>query len=146
VSTVEGVAAVAARDAVRETIARYAQAVDHGRFEDAAACFTPDGVLDVVGGTRSVGRDAIAERFAAAGRTLAAAAEQAFVRHHVSSTMVDVESATVARARCYFLVLTEIGVDHWGSYRDALAPVGDRWLFTERRVTVEGRVGPSRMT
>ena len=145
-SAVEAAAVVAARDAVRETIARYAQAVDHGRFDDAAACFTADGVLDVVRGTRSVGRDAIAERFAAAGRNLAAASEQALVRHHVSSVMVDVESASVARARCYFVVMTEIGVDHWGSYRDALTPVGDRWLFTERQVTVEGRVGPSRMT
>jgi hypothetical protein len=145
VSSVDRAAAVAARDAIRQTIARYAQAVDHGRFEDAAACFTTDGVLDVVDGSRSIGRVAIAERFAEAGRRLAAAADHAFVRHHVSSITIDIESETVARARCYFLVLTEIGLDHWGSYRDVLTPVGADWLFTERRVTVEGRAGPSRM-
>jgi ketosteroid isomerase-like protein len=131
--------------AVQQTIARYAHAVDHGRFEDAAACFTDDGVLDVVGGTRSAGRAAIAERFAAAGRALASTASEAFVRHHVSSVQVTVDG-DLAVARSYFLVLTEIGVDHWGSYHDRLRPDGDVWLFTERRVRVEGRIGPSRMT
>jgi ketosteroid isomerase-like protein len=131
--------------AVQQTISRYAHAVDHGRFDDAAACFTDDGVLDVVGGSRSEGRAAIAERFAAAGRTLAANAAEAFVRHHVSSTLVEVDG-TVATARSYFLVLTEVGVDHWGSYRDELRAVGDEWLFVSRRVRVEGRAGPSRMT
>jgi hypothetical protein len=77
---------------------------------------------------------------------LAANAERAFVRHHVSSIRVTVDSDDEATARSYFLVLTEIGTDHWGSYRDRLRKVGDEWLFAERRVTVEGRTGPSRMT
>jgi hypothetical protein len=132
--------------AVHKTIARYAHAVDHARFDDAARCFAEDGVLEVIGRTRSVGRAAIAERFAAAGRTLAANASDAFVRHHVSSVLVDTTDPARAIARSYFLVLTEIGVDHWGSYRDELVPVTGEWLFATRRVRVEGRAGPSRMT
>jgi SnoaL-like domain len=139
---------LAAREAVREAIARYAQAVDHGRFEDAAGCFMEDGVLDVRGSARHVGRAAIVELFAGANRKLASTSTTAFVRHHVSSVMIDVDvTAGRASARSYFFVLTEIGPDHWGSYRDDLArdDSSGRWLFTERKVTVEGRTGPSRM-
>jgi hypothetical protein len=132
--------------AVQQTVARYANAVDHGHFDEAAACFADDGVLEIVGGTRSVGRAAIAERFTAAGRMLAANAADAFVRHHVASVLVDTSDRDRAVARSYFLVLTEIGVDHWGSYRDELVPVEGQWLFASRRVRVEGRAGPSRMT
>ena len=76
---------LAAREQVRHTIAAYAHAVDRGRFDEAAACFTADGVLDVRGSDRSEGRDAIAARFAVAGQKLAAASTKAIVRHHVSS-------------------------------------------------------------
>jgi hypothetical protein len=140
---------LAAREQVRQAIAAYAHAVDRGRFEDAAACFTADGVLDVRDGDRSEGRDAISARFAVAGEKLAAASEKAIVRHHVSSIAIeaDVTSGT-ATASSYFFVVTEIGPDHWGTYRDTLRrdDTSGRWLFTERRVTVEGRTGPSRMT
>jgi hypothetical protein len=48
----------------------------------------------------------------------------------------------------YFFVITEIGPDHWGTYRDELTrdDASGNWLFSERKVTVDGRTGPSRMT
>ena len=140
---------LAAREAVRESIARYAHAVDRGKFEDAAACFTEDGVLDVRGSGRHEGRAAIIEMFKGAGRKLASASTNAFIRHHVSSIAIDVDvTAGRATATSYFFVVTEIGPDHWGTYRDELTrddPSG-AWLFSIRNVTVEGRTGPSRMT
>jgi hypothetical protein len=30
-------------------------------------------------------------------------------------------------------------VDHWGRYRDEIAPVDGRWLFDHRRVSLDGR-------
>jgi len=134
---------------VRQTISAYAHAVDRGRFDEAAACFTADGVLDVRGSDRSQGRDAIAGRFAAAGRKLAKAATNAVVRHHVSSIAIEADvTGGTATSSSYFFVVTEIGPDHWGTYRDTFRrdDTTGRWLFTERQVTVEGRVGPSRMT
>ena len=140
---------VAAREAVRDTIGRYAHAVDRGKFEDAAACFAEHGVLDVKGSGRQEGRTAIAEVFAGAGRRLASTSTNALVRHHVSSIQIDVDViAGTATASSYFFVVTEIGPDHWGTYRDRLEreDATGNWLFTERAVTVDGRTGPSRMT
>jgi hypothetical protein len=140
---------LAAHEQVRQTISAYAHAVDRGRFDDAAACFISDGVLDVHGADRSEGRDAIAARFAAAGERLAAASTKAIVRHHVSSISIEADvTAGTAHASSYFFVVTEIGPDHWGTYRDRLRrdDASGRWLFTERVVTVDGRTGPSRMT
>lgn len=138
------------RTAVADLIARYAHAVDGGRFDDASACFASDGVLDVGEGARSVGPAAISRRFAEAGWKLAASSNEnvAFVRHHVSSLVVEMDtSGTSATARSYFLVLTEIGVDHWGRYLDRVVKGLDgQWQFAERRVAVDGRSGPSRMT
>ena len=139
---------LAAREQVRETIARYAHAVDRGRFDDAAACFTESGALEVRDAGRHEGRAAIAEMFAAAGRKLASTSTNALIRHHVSSIQIDVDvTAGHASAASYFFVVTEIGPDHWGTYRDTLArdDATGRWLFTERTVTVDGRTGPSRM-
>jgi hypothetical protein len=140
---------LAAREAVRESIARYAHAVDRGKFGDAAACFTEDGVLEVRGVSRHEGRAAVVEMFEGAGRKLASTSTNAFIRHHVSSIAIDVDvTAGRATATSYFFVLTEIGPDHWGTYRDELRrddATGD-WLFSDRNVSVEGRTGPSRMS
>ena len=60
------------------------------------------------------------------------------VRHHVSS----VRFGSVARDRVevssYFAVHTDVGLDHWGRYRDELICVDDRWLFASRRIGVDG--------
>jgi ketosteroid isomerase-like protein len=140
---------LAAHEEVRLTIAAYAHAVDRARFEEAAACFTTDGVLDVRGSDRAEGREAIAARFAAAGQKPAATSTRAIVRHHVSSISIEADvTAGTATSSSYFLAITEIGPDHWGTYRDTLRrdDATGRWLFTERVVTVDGRAGPSRMT
>ena len=60
------------------------------------------------------------------------------IRHHVSNLMIDVVSPTEARGMCYFLAVTEHGVDHWGRYRDRYLPEGDRWLFEHRYVRTDG--------
>jgi hypothetical protein len=140
---------LAAREAVRESIARYAHGVDRGRFDDAAGCFAADGVLEIEGAGRHEGRDAIVAVFAGAGRKLVATSSTAIVRHHVSSIQIEVDvTAGRASAASYFFVVTEVGPDHWGTYRDTLQrdDASGRWLFTERKVKVEGRTGPSRMT
>jgi hypothetical protein len=61
------------------------------------------------------------------------------MQHHVSSVRVVVVSTTEATATCYFTVMTGAGVDHWGRYKDAFVPDGDRWLFAHRLVRTDGR-------
>ena len=42
-----------------------------------------------------------------------------------------------ARVSCYFTVVTEIGLDHYGRYRDVFVPVGDDWLIRHRFVSTD---------
>jgi hypothetical protein len=52
---------------------------------------------------------------------------------------IDLVDPSHATGRCYYQVLTAIGLDHWGRYVDRYAVVDGRWSFVERRVTVDGR-------
>jgi hypothetical protein len=38
---------------------------------------------------------------------------------------------------CYFTVVTQIGLDHFGRYRDTLVPDGDAWLIKHRKVSTD---------
>jgi hypothetical protein len=51
---------------------------------------------------------------------------------------VDLDDEGHARATSYFLVLTAVGLDHWGTYRDRLVRLEGRWRFAERAAHVEG--------
>ena len=132
-----------AREAIRETVASYAHCADSGRFAELAALFAPDGELEVRGETPLRGRDAIRSFLENVGVQLKDATTVPLIRHHVSNLTIDVVSPTEARGACYFLAVTERGVDHWGRYRDLYAPAdthghGDRWLFAHRYVRTDG--------
>jgi uncharacterized protein (TIGR02246 family) len=127
-----------AREAIRETVAAYAHCADTGRFDEFAELFAPYGVLEVNGQEPVRGRDAIRAYLGGVGTELAAGTTVPLIRHHVSNLRIDVVSPTEARGACYFLAVTERGVDHWGRYRDQYAPAGDRWLFAHRFVRTDG--------
>lgn len=137
-----------ARESVRDLIARYTWAGDRGRSAELAALFTVDGVLDVgEHGGRWAGRATIeAQLDAVAARVAAAGGSPGPVRHHVSSTVIDVASPAEATSSSYFLVITAIGPDHWGRYRDRFVvdPAGV-WRFAERTVRVDGHAAGSLM-
>jgi hypothetical protein len=42
-----------------------------------------------------------------------------------------------AQVSCYFLVVTHIGLDHIGRYRDTLVPDGGSWLIKHRKVSTD---------
>jgi hypothetical protein len=136
---------LSAREAVRHTIASYTYAADNGRFDDVAALFAPDGVLEVqgIGGATAQGPDAVLGFFRGVGGDVVTTAPPGRMQHHVSSLRVDVVSPTEATATCYFTVMTGAGVDHWGRYKDRFAPdrLDDdrRWLFAHRLVRTDGR-------
>src|SRR5436190_22029554 len=132
---------LAAREAVRETIAQYAHAVDRGLYEEAAHCFMEDGVLDVRDVARHEGREAIVTMFSGAGQKLLSSSKKVLIRHHVSSIQIDVDvTSGRATAGSYFFVVTEIGPDHWGTYPapPARAEPTGACLFTERRAAADG--------
>jgi hypothetical protein len=125
-----------AREQIRDTVARYNRAGDAGRFDEMVECFTPGGVLVIHDEHEHHGRDALRRFFAGVGTT----ARPGFthLRHCVTNLTIDVHGPDAARATAYFQVITDIGLDHWGRYRDRLVPYGGRWLLAERRVKTDG--------
>jgi len=140
-----------AREAIRDSIAQYNHAGDRFFLEELAAAFCEDGVLEVAGRDPAVGRSAIItllggdptksadELREAAKAKNAATGERRIVRHNIANIRFESVTPTEARVSCYFTVLTQIGLDHYGRYRDVFVPVDTRWLIKHRRVTVDWR-------
>lgn len=126
---------VVAREEVRHTISSYTFGGDRGRLDELAAAFTPDGVLQIEDDDVSTGRDAIVERLS---RVVTMDRHPTPMHHHVSGIHFRSVSETEIEVSSYFLVVTDLGADHWGRYRDRFVPVGDRWLIAHRRVTTDG--------
>lgn len=130
---------LAAREQIRELVARYAHYADSGRFRDLVLLFAEEGALEVEGRAPLHGRLAIEAFLEGARATFAGRLVHPYVRHHVTSTEIEVLDPENATAASYFLVLSEGGLDHWGRYRDRFVQVGELWLFSARRVRVDGR-------
>ena len=122
---------LSARERIRELIARYNLAGDRGRVDELLSLFTPDAVL-AIDGKEHAGHDAIRAVFTGGG------AFPRLMRHFTATVSIDVQARGAAAAECYFQVLTEAGLDHWGRYRDSFACVDGTWLFTHRSVRIDG--------
>lgn len=136
-------AELAAREAIRDTLARYCHLVDAGRIDELLELFADDAVLEAGDLPPAHGRAAIREVFLGTGRRLVAATGKPLIRHHLSNVAIEMEGPEAAAAVSYFLALTERGVDHWGRYRDRLVRRGTRWVLQHRRVRTDGRAPTS---
>ena len=67
------------------------------------------------------------------------------VRHNVTNIRFTAMAPQQARVSCYFTVFTEIGLDHYGRYRDLFVPVGDDWLIRHRFVSTDWHAPNSTM-
>jgi hypothetical protein len=121
-------------EGVRRTLARYNIAGDRGRSEELASTFQVSGVLETPG-RRLLGRAAITEELA----RLQAGMDPRLtrVRHHLTTSLIDIEPPDLAKARSYFLVTTDIGIDHAGVYTDTLRLQEGEWLFESRKVRLD---------
>ena len=133
-----------AREQIRDVLARYNQAGDRGRLDELALCFAADGALSIKDEPPVRGREAIRERLGGAVRSLASTSARRLLRHHVSSTRIELVSPREARVRSYYFVVTEIGPDHCGLYLDHFERDGDAWQIAHRRVTVDWKAPNSR--
>ena len=50
-----------------------------------------------------------------------------------------------AQVSCYFTVVTHVGLDHFGRYRDTLVPDGGTWLIKHRKVSTDWAAPDSTM-
>jgi hypothetical protein len=62
-----------------------------------------------------------------------------FVRHNLTTCRIELTGPDTARAKTYFLVVTDIGPDHAGNYIDKLVRQGDRWVFAHRQIALVWR-------
>jgi hypothetical protein len=134
-----------AREQIRDVISRYNHAGDRGQLEELARCFAPDGVLDLKDVPPLEGRRAIEAHLGGVVTRLADATTRPVLRHHVSSIHIELTRSETATAASYFLVFTEVGLDHWGRYGDRFARMGVEWLITHRKVRIDGAAPNSRM-
>ncbi len=137
---------LSAREQIRDTIARYNFYGDRGQFDEMVEQFASDGVLELTDfDQRHEGRAALHAFFARVATDFAATERpQGHLRHCVTNTTITVESPTAARSDSYFQVITDIGLDHWGRYRDRFVPIDDRWLLAHRSVRTDGWASDSR--
>jgi hypothetical protein len=133
-----------AREAIRATMAKCTQAGDSLRAEEYANCFTEDGILQTKGPESAPGLDlhGRAEILAWQGGWRDKPAKDQprsarFVRHNLTTCKIELTGPDSARARTYWMVMTDIGPDHCGVYQDMFRKIGEDWLIAHRKVTTE---------
>lgn len=134
------IAGLVAREAIRDLVARYNVAGDSGRIDDMLVLFAEDAVLEVDPGRRYCGRGEIRTLFEGARDPGSPPHPIRFLRHFVTTHQIDLAASDAAHGRCYFAVLTDAGLDHWGRYIDDYALCEGRWRFRARKVVVDAMV------
>ena len=140
---------LSARERIRDSLARYNWSGDAMRLPELAESFCEDGELELRGAAPVQGRAAIVEFLGGAVASPNAAAQESGVRRIVRHNVTNIRFADMtphqARVACYFTVFTEIGLDHYGRYRDLFVPAGDEWLIRHRFVSTDWHAPNSTM-
>jgi hypothetical protein len=135
-----------AREAIRQTMARYNIAGDRLQAEEFVAVFTEDAILESERMEEDdafycEGREAIRQWISrwgdGSGKSASAERQASFVRHHLSTSLIELAGPDTAKARTYWAVYSDIGPDHAGHYLDDFRKVGDSWLIARRRVRLD---------
>ncbi len=128
-----------ARESIRDLVARYNANGDSGRFDPMLELFAEDATMELDSGTHR-GRTAIRAIFEGVAADTGRKSRSAFIRHFTATHQIDLENENEARGRCYYAVLGDKGLDHWGRYIDQYRRIEGRWLFWYRRVTTDAAV------
>jgi SnoaL-like domain len=147
-----------ARERIRDSLALYNWSGDAFRLSELASAFCLDGTLEIRGRDALKGRDAIIgflgggdassddeSRRAARKHSPTDGHTKRVVRHNVTNIRFLEFTPEQALVACYFTVFTEIGLDHYGRYRDTFVPQGDEWLIAHRFVSTDWRSPSSTM-
>lgn len=127
-----------AREQIRDTLARYNWSGDAGDLDDLTETFCTDGALEIRGLEPLRGRSAIAAFLRGVTGKIAADVDvKPIVRHNVTNLLFTELGPGQARVKSYFTVITHIGLDHCGRYRDILVPDGGTWLIKRRQVSTD---------
>ncbi len=136
---------IEARESIRDLVARYNANGDSGRIEQMAALFAEEAVMTIAPDGEHAGRKAIGEFFGSIAKgTLDGQKRSAdavrYIRHYTATHQIDVLDEQSAKGRCYYFVLTDRGLDHWGRYIDEYRRLDGTWQFWRRTCTTDGRL------
>lgn len=130
-----------ARERIRDTLAVYNWSGDSGRIEDLTQSFCPEGILEVRGTATATGRSAIAEFLGGVTAAPPVVTPQPQIKRIVRHILTNVRFVELtpqrAQVSSYFTVFTEVGLDHYGRYRDVFTPVDESWLIAHRFVSTD---------
>jgi SnoaL-like domain len=128
-----------AREEIRALLAKYNICGDRADFRGLASVFAVDGVMesDLVAAR---GREEIATKLA----SLMAASERRekqqnmrFSRHNLTTSVIEFESEAAARGRTYFMVISDVGLDHAGVYIDEFVKINGQWKINHRLIRID---------
>lgn len=138
--------AALSRESIRQTIARYSMAGDSRNVDEFIALFADDAVFEFPGfppveGFRFVGREAIdpSARWKRYAELEQASRGSSFLRHNLTTCLIELTGPETAKARTYFAVFTDIGPDHCGIYIDEFVKKNGCWLFAHRKIRLDWR-------
>jgi SnoaL-like domain len=126
-----------ARERIRDTLALYNWSGDAGRIDDLTQAFLVDGELEVRGMAKIQGRKAIAAFLGGVATAPAEPEVKRIVRHALTNIRFTEFTPQRAHVSSYFTVFTEVGLDHYGRYRDVFVPSEDTWLIQSRFVSTD---------
>jgi ketosteroid isomerase-like protein len=135
---------LAARDAIRQLVADYTHMGDGGRLDEMILLFDDDAVVDTAQ-RRFTGHDEITGFFAGIVDGTSPGPRRSFIRHFIANHSIDVTSPTTATGAAYWLVISDVGLESSGRYRDSYRRGDDgRWRFATRKIRAdESRLPPS---
>jgi SnoaL-like domain len=139
---------LAARERIRDTLARYSWSGDSLRLDEFAQAFCEDGELQLRGRDPVRGRSAIVEFLSGVAAPDTAATGSGvtrLVRHNVTNIRFLEITPQQARVTSYFTVFTDVGLDHHGRYRDTFVPTDDEWLIRHRFISTDWAAPESTM-
>lgn len=126
-------AALEAKDAIRELMAAYAQALDACRFADVAACFAPDGEWTTdYGAARGP-----AEIEAFIKSIVPTKGEGPQRKHYITNTIIAVDGDSASALSDYLVIReSESGLIPvmGGTYKDKLVRTPAGWRFSRKEL------------
>ncbi|MBW2424992.1 MAG: nuclear transport factor 2 family protein [Deltaproteobacteria bacterium] len=128
-----------ARESIRDLVQRYNANGDSGRFDPMLELFAEGATMELPNGSYR-GRAEIRAFFERVAKNTREGDRAAYIRHNTSTHQIDVLDENRARGRCYYFVITDAGLDHWGRYIDEYRNVDGTWRFWHRKVTTDGAV------
>jgi uncharacterized protein (DUF1684 family) len=128
-----------AREEIRHLMAKYTVGGDRLDFKTLASVFAADGVMESgvvnAAGPQEIERK-LGELMGAAG-AVASAHAMTFSRHNLTTSLIDFQADGGASGRSYFLVMSDVGIDHCGVYYDRFIKIDGEWKIKHRRIRID---------